>query len=243
MAYFKCKGGFKGFINITSTANATVTATIGSNSYSAVCDSSGVGQIKVKKKGAYTITSTGTYRTATATVVDKTPVTAVYTWGKYNIGSQYVPYVVNSNSEFSTNRSFGSGVYGYYSGGYTIDQTNGRFVLSNPAGVLLTTQLDSYLNTLKSNPGLYVGTAYSSGTAALAYNSATERGLSGSYITTANSGARIDTGSSYKYIRYCTTYGLTTQQIKGTFIENVTGTTLDAYPIDGISGSYWYTSI
>jgi len=72
--------GFKGFIDIYSTANATLTATIGTKSFTATADDTGYARIIVKTKGTYSIASTGTSRVATAIVLDKTPVTAEYIW-------------------------------------------------------------------------------------------------------------------------------------------------------------------
>jgi len=152
MAYWKCKGEFKGFIDVYGEANANLTATTTGKSYTALADSSGYARIKVKKKGDYIISSDRTIRSAYATIVNKTPVTAQYRWNKYTsplVYAQANNFYTYSASQYDAYQTIYNGnyinqyVYSYATG-YTFNTSNGQYTLSNGRGLTL----GDYINSL-----------------------------------------------------------------------------------------------
>lgn len=241
MAWFRCNGNqFKGYIDIYGTANALVTATTTGKAYSATCDGNGYARIKVKKKGAYNVTSTGTNRVAHATVNNKTPVTATYNWQKWD--SQYYYYM--HNSDYSGHQTvFWSytALWSVYASatGYSFDDNSGTFYLSG--GIATTLRSSSYASIASRN---YPYSAYpafsgspSEGTTMVQY---IDNGSLHSSLEANGYYARI----SDEYNQGCIARVWNrsgTYRKGGTQYANATGTTLNALPANGrADDGYWY---
>jgi len=267
MAYWKCKGEFKGFIDIYGEANANLTATTTGKSYTALADSSGYARIKVKKKGDYIISSDRTVRNAHASILNKIPVTAEYTWTKWDAGTAYSYNHSSYNQDVPgsgqhvvvlSNTGYGGAYFSY--NGVTGNKHNPSSYLSfnssNGIFTLVNAQwkgLDNYWTTdgyYTASAGGY-GTAFipqitsTSGTTVIWLEDTAVNGNYGDPRYWQNYGVRIggaQWGGKYTvhtYSSYGYHYKTEIQR------ESVYGTTLTAYPSNGVKTSYdgyWYVA-
>lgn len=228
MSNFRCSNAlFNGTIIINTTAGATVTATTTATSrtFTAVANAGGVATIPVKKRGTYAIASTGTTRIGHAEVLTIAPVTAVYTWKRYN--SNYVYVEVNNGLWSGTIQLASSSVYYGINTTDTFNRNNGIYTINN-----------GEWGTCDPRWGLYTKRAITNGQ------------QSGGNLLRSDLGQLYFSRYSYSSPCYLASMGGTTTIYnmtsagtyeRGTYIDDKYGTTFTTYPANGrASDGYWY---
>lgn len=239
MAMFKCGGDiFRCAITVYTTAGATVTATTPSTTrvFTAVANVGGVAVITVKKRGLYAIASTGSARLSHANVTSRTPVTAYYTWQKWNSISYYIQQTetitLNSGEELVIES--GSTKQGLlYGTSATLNPANGIYTIDNPQYVYDSLRGAGYYCIGSVSSGAVMYRSNDSACVYMCYY----RAISGKQIVITN----IAGTSPVSWTKY--TSALTYSK-GSTRYADATAERENAYPINGryATDGYWYVA-
>ena len=165
----------------------------------------------------------------------------LYVWKRYNVITTKEPYesYVSGNTTFTVRSSISGNLYSSMS----FNTSTGMYTLSNPSGTVvgggLETPLDAFqLAYVLSNSGTSGGFVwcdqfYNEGYKYFADNYSSEDSI----ICMINS---EPTYSNKWPITIYKTRGGTSSSSQGSYIDLVTSTNPNAYPTNGIYGSYWY---
>lgn len=153
-----------------------------------------------------------------------------YVWNRYNVTNvvtYYEQWLARANYDIvSDSETIGR------LGGYRFDSQNGHFIITS--NDIVTSNVERIRN-LPNNTTFYVG--YENDISITSGNVNWIRGTTtGSFVQ-----INIFTKSS-DYMLHWEKYGVgrTSNQTPGAYIDQVTSENRNAYPDNGISGSYWY---